>query len=180
VVAALLAFPCAARCYAEQRVRITGGADESGQNYAWTVENLYTSPVVGLEFPHFRADTFFAPAGWSKEGTTNLVHGGERPRPGVCRASVSSPEQGLAPGQSATFGLRLARAGALRRPGTVTVRFADHTVVAVGGVELPTAEPFSERMGMALGLGALLAILVIAEVHRRRRRAASVQKPSEA
>ena len=40
------------------QVRITGGPDPSGHNYAWTVANEDTSPIVRVEFPHIHADLF--------------------------------------------------------------------------------------------------------------------------
>ena len=57
----LVASPAAAQ---ENLVVIEGEPDESGHNYQWTVTNQHDSPIVEIEFPHFRADLFTAPEGW--------------------------------------------------------------------------------------------------------------------
>ena len=83
----------APRTAAQQpKVTISGGADTSGQNYRWTVTNHYGSPVVYIQFPHYHADTFFAPDGWEKE-CTNLIRVGARNAPGTCTARADSPEK---------------------------------------------------------------------------------------
>jgi hypothetical protein len=95
--------------------------------------------------------------------------GGGKDAPGWVRTSVSDPAEGIPSGGSAKFEMRLARAGALPRPGTVAVRFADGTEVTVANVELPTAQSFLERNAMLIGLAAILVIALL--VHLRRRRA---------
>ncbi|MFQ5804855.1 MAG: hypothetical protein ACE5I3_00230 [Phycisphaerae bacterium] len=157
----------------EPAVTITGGADGTGQFYEWKVTNNHTSPVVYIEFPHFRGDTFSAPAGWAQEWKNRAMVGGGKPAPGWVRTSVKDPAQGISPGDSARFVLRVSRAGADRRPGKVTVRFADRTEVTVADVELPTAKSFLERNVMGIGLAAIFALALL--VHFRRRR-----KPSPA
>jgi hypothetical protein len=160
----------APRTAAQQpKVTITGGADTTGQNYHWTVTNHYGSPIVYIQFPHYLADTFHAPDGWKKE-CINLIHVGASKKPGTCTASVDSPGKGIAPGRSAEFGMRLARGGGHhRRPGQVTVRFADGTETTVGGVELPTASTTSERLYALIGFALVFAIVVYVQVRRRRR-----------
>ncbi|HUU97787.1 MAG TPA: hypothetical protein VM487_18785 [Phycisphaerae bacterium] len=159
----------APRTAAQQpKVTITGGADASGQNYRWTVTNHYGSPVVYIQFPHYHADTFFAPDGWEKE-CTNLIGVGARNAPGTCTAWADSPEKGIAPGRSAEFSVRLAAVGAHRRPGQVTVRFADGTQTIVAGVELPTASTTSEQLYALIGFAMVFAIVVYVQVRRRRR-----------
>jgi len=166
----------APRTAAQQpRVTITGGADGSGQNYHWTVTNHYGSPVVYIQFPHYHADTFLTPDGWEKE-CTNLIHVGARKKPGTCTASVDSPGKGIASGHSAEFGMRLARGGGYhRRPGQVTVRFADGTQTIVGGVELPTASTTSERLYALIGFALVFVIVVYVQVRRRRKGAPAAQ-----
>lgn len=160
-------------------VTITGGADGTGQNYHWTVTNHYGSPVVYIQFPHYHADTFFAPNGWEKE-CANLIGPGARVVPGTCTAAVDSPGKGIAPGRSAEFGMRLARGGGHhRRPGQVTVRFADGTQTIVAGVELPTASTTSERLYALIGFALVFLIIVIVQT-RRRRKAPRAPEPDSA
>jgi len=49
------------------KVTITGRADKSGKQYVWTVTNEYCSAVVRVEFPHYMADLFTSPTGWTGE-----------------------------------------------------------------------------------------------------------------
>jgi len=155
------------------KVRITGGRDASGA-YWWTVENHYRSPIVYIQFPHYRADTFYAPDGWEK-ASTYLVNVGVPDRPGTCTAQVKDPRDGIGPERSAQFGMRIARAEARRGTGTVLVRFADGTATTVSGVELPCTFPVAPRYATVAGLAVLLALLVLVEARRRRlvRRAAA-------
>ncbi len=159
VMIGLLALGPSAAAQDPAPVHIRGGADGSGHNYEWVVENRGDQPVVWIEFPHFRADTFIPPTGWEFECTHLSRVGSGRPRPGVCRAWVESPAMGIAPGGSARFRMRIARAGALRRYGTVRVRLADGTEVSVGGVELPAAPSVGERYVLLIGLALLLGVI---------------------
>ena len=59
-----------------RRVTIVGGADATGHRYTWTVTNEDTSPIVYVEFPHYRANLFFSPHGWSTDESTFLVNVG--------------------------------------------------------------------------------------------------------
>lgn len=152
------------------KVTISGGADATAQWYAWTVTNHHSSPIVYVRFPHYHADAFSAPAGWKKE-CTYLVNVGVADRAGVCVASVEAAGAGIASGRSAEFGMRISRAGARRRPGRVTVRFADGTQAVVGGVELPTAATTPERLYALIGFGLVLGIVVLVQLRRRRKAA---------
>lgn len=166
----------APRTAAQQpKVTITGGADGSGQNYHWTVTNHCGSPVVYIQFPHYHADTFITPDGWEKE-CINLIRVGARNAPGTCTASVDSPGKGIAPGRSTEFGMRLARGGGHhRRPGHVTVRFADGTQTIVAGVELPTASSTSEQLYALIGFALVFVIIVIVQTRRRRKAPPAVE-----
>ena len=150
-------------------VVIRGGADASGQNYEWVVENRGGQSIVWIEFPHFRADTFTPPAGWQFECTHLARLGAGRPAPGVCRAWVDSPAMGIVPGSSARFYMRVARAGALRRFGSVRVRLADGTELSISGVELPTAPSAGERYVLLAGLALLLAIVAFVAYRNQRK-----------
>ena len=154
----------------DAKVTITGGVDDSGQNYNWRVTNNYSSPIVSIQFPHFRGDLFTAPKGWSQEWK-NQVKLGAKIAPGWCRTTAFKPEEdGIRRGRWLDFHMRLARGGAMARLGTVTVRFADDTEVQVSNVEVPTAKSFIEENAMGFGLAVLFVIALL--VHFRKRKKA--------
>jgi len=150
-------------------VAVEGGADFSGHNYTWTVTNRHSASIVHVSFPHFRADLFQAPPGWVTK-CTNLVGVGVADPRGECAAESAPPVDGIRPQRSAQFTMRIAAAGAQRRTGTVTVRFADGREAQVAGVELPQSEPKSEQFMPLMGLGVIFAIFVIIVACRRRPR----------
>ena len=145
---------------------VSGGADESGHRYAWTVTNETDRAIVELRFPHYRATLFFAPDGWTTDQSTNIVNVGVPDRPGVCVARASTPGRRIQPRHSATFTMQTAD-GAKRRAGTVTVRFVDGAELSVGGVELPHREGLGERYVSLIGLGAIFAAWMLARSLRR-------------
>jgi hypothetical protein len=150
-----------------ERVEISGGNDGSGQNYQWTVTNRHTSPIVDIVFPHYQADTFIIPEGW-KQACTNLAVIGSENLPGECRGYVETPAQGIAPGSTATFGMRLARIGAdYRGSRMATVKFADGTQTQVQ-VVVPVAQSFWQRFLPAIVMGVLLLVAFV--LHARRKR----------
>jgi len=157
----------------DAQVSIEGGADEedpSGHNYTWTVTNHHASPIVSVEIPHYRADTFTAPKGWKTE-CTYLVGIGVPDKPGVCRAMPESPGAGLVRGASAEFRMRIAGGGTTPQPGRgrVLVRFADGSETAVEGVEVPQAPAASTRYIPLIGLAAIFAAVVAVREYRRRK-----------
>ncbi len=157
-------------------VTITGGPDTSRQNYTWRVTNHHNAPIVFIEFPHYRGDNFAAPRGWKIEWKNRMMLGA-RDAPGWCRVSVETGADGIAPGRSAQFGMRLARGGAPARPGRVTVRFADGTEYVVPGVILPTRPGFWERNIMSIGLGVIFVIVVAVHLRRRAKANAAASGP---
>lgn len=169
---AAVCFGLIVHAAADDRVTITGGADGTGQNYEWTVQNNDPSArIVEVDFPHFHADIFIVPdpdlwqqecTGMANAGSTTAQEGG------VCRAWVEDPRRGIARGFSAVFRMRVSRAGAQRRYGNVTVKFADGTRTVVSGVELPTEQTFGERYIMAIGLGVILLVLVLMRTRSKR------------
>lgn len=165
----------AGRAEPQPLVTITGGADGSGQNYSWTITNRHSSPIVFIEIPHYRADTFVTPAGWQQE-CTNLMIAGQAREPGVCRAWPKPNASGLTPGRSAEFALRVAREGAQRRTGTVLVKFADGTQVSIPGVEVPTRESVPERFAALIGMALIVGLLIVFQL-RARRKAVSARPP---
>ena len=155
--AAWLVLPAAAR--AQDKVTITGGSDETGHNYSWTVNNHHTTAIVTVVFPHYQADLFVPPSGWESENT-HMVATGEATSPGTCTAKVSNPADGIASGASATFTLRVGPRGAKRGSGDVLVRFADGTETTVV-TEVPTRELFLGRYLGLVGLGVMFGIFLL-------------------
>lgn len=159
-------------------VTISGGSDPSAHNYAWTVTNRHTSPIVHVEFPHYHADTFFAPEGWSKQSTF-LLGVGVADKPGLCTATAKSPSDGIAPGRSAEFGMRIGGEGAPRGSGTVQIRFADGSDTTVNNVELPERATAGTRYMPLIGLAAIFAIWIAIKARRSRRAAPAESGDSE-
>ena len=154
-------------------VTITGGADQTAHNYSWTVRNHDTSPIVYLEFPHYRADLFTTPAGWEQKGTTYLVNIGVADKPGVCIARPVPPHPGIVRGASASFGMRVAQRRGLLGKNTVTVRFADGKEVRVKDVELPVPPEETSKYVPLIGMGVLFVVFVAYRTIRNRRAAGS-------
>lgn len=140
------------------RVVIAGGADQSGHQYSWTVTNQHDGPIVRIAFPHFRADLFFAPEGWSTDKSTYIANVGVPDQPGVCVAEVGSHSAGIKEGGSETFRMQISARGAQRGRGPVTVTFADGTQTRVAGVELPQRPQVSERFITLIALTAAIAV----------------------
>lgn len=152
---------------AGRHVIIIGGADVSGHNYEWTVTHDYDSPIVSLEFPHYMADAFGTPDGWTQK-ITNLL-GGRKGRPGICLAESA---EGLPAGQSAVFRLRIGPRGTPRGEGDVVVRFADGSEELVRA-ELPVRESFLGQHTSLIGLGAIFVLLLIRTLSKGRQRPAA-------
>lgn len=185
--ALVLAAACSATAHAQpsagstlvDRVRIVGGAaDGTGQNYEWTVTVSGSLPLVRIEFPHYHADTFTAPPEWQRD-LTNPERPGTTISRGVGVAWVEKDSlHAISDGRSAKFSMRVARVGADRRRGNVTVTFADGSVVTISGVELPSEASFGERYGMTIGIGVLLAAFLAYQVRRRMKSTASNPPPA--
>lgn len=157
---------------ADVRATVVGGADPSGHVYTWRIGHEHTSPLVGVEFPHYMADVFTAPEGWAVE-CTHLIGQGGRPARGVCVARVETDGRGLPAGREAEFTMRIAPAGTPRGTGSVKLSFADGTTLTVGGVEVPIPTPVSDRLIVPAGLAAILIIIVAVGARKRRRRASA-------
>jgi len=179
VVLAALATGAAA---APPKVEITGGHNPAAHSYVYMVSNRSDSPIVGVEFPHYRADTFTAPEGW-QTASTFLVNVGVPDKPGVCKAFVERPSQGIPSNAKAEFALRIAPDGEQPVPasGEVVVRFADGSETTVADVEVPRPRQSRyQQLFEILGLGLLVAVWlgVRAILHRRRRRGEPVETAS--
>lgn len=164
----------------DRLVEIDGGlADDTRQNYQWTVTNRHTSPIVCVEFPHYHADMFIVPEGWSTRGTTYLVNVGVPDKPGVCVARPEASHSGIPPGGARRFGMRIAASGALVGEGNVTVRFADGSATVVSGVVLPVPPPYNFKFLPLVGAAIIFVAWVMIRTIRDRRRA-SVVHPNAA
>ncbi|MHC4065377.1 MAG: hypothetical protein ACYSUI_12905 [Planctomycetota bacterium] len=162
----------------EPRVRIDGGADTWG-NYEWTVTNNYRSPIVYVEFPHYRADGFSAPPGWSTKCRHLVGAATDEQGPPMCSASAAAPDLGISRGGSATFQMRIAPSGAHRGSGQVTIRFAGGETATVAGVQLPGPEPAAEKYARLIGFGVLFVVFLIARaIWVRRRRSGHSADPA--
>lgn len=145
-------------------VAVEGGADSSGQVYAWRLVNRSDKPVARIAFPHFHADLFTPPPGWAQD-CTYLVNQGVPDRAGVCEAVA--PEGGWLPGATADITMRIAASGAVRAPGRITITFVDGGVAHVDGVELPHAPSNLERFVPLMAFGAAIVIVLIRRALRR-------------
>jgi hypothetical protein len=150
------------------QVTIEGGPDATGQSYVWTVTNNHASAIVHIEFPHYRANLFFAPNGWTTE-CTNLEAVGVRDPTGVCSASIEDSMGGHAESRSTTFRMQIGGRGAKRGLGAVVVRFADGVTQTIAGVPVPTAEQLGDRNVPLIGLSTMFIIFVVARAARHRR-----------
>lgn len=146
-------------------VSIRGGADESGQNYSWTITNDYDSPIVFIEFPQYRAAVGFPPEGWKSELTNPRGEGG---RTGSFAVSVERATDGIAPGESEHFRLQVTTGGAPRGKGRVLIRFADGTTIRIRA-EVPIKESLADRNVSLIGLGLIFAVFLFFRVFKGRR-----------
>ncbi len=157
--------------FAQQpRVTITGGADEAGTMYHWTVTNHHTSPVIYVEFPHYRATIFFAPNGWSTDQSTHLVTAGHTVQPGLCVAHVQSGVVGIGSQRNADFRMQISPGEVQRVSGKVTLQFADGSKIVVRGVELPQRQALGDRYISLIGLGCIFILIIVIRTLKEKRR----------
>ena len=157
-----------ARAEAASPASIEAGPDALGNAYQWTITNGHVSPIVRVEIPHYRANLFFAPKGWTFT-CTNLVGIGAADEPGLCVATAGAASDGIAPGRSAVFGLQLASGSVKRGFGEAVVGFADSSTHKISGVLVPVPETLRDRYIPLIGLGTILAVFVIYQVARGRK-----------
>jgi hypothetical protein len=148
------------------KATIAGGADETGHEYRWTLTNRCKSPIVYVEFPHYHADVFSVPPGWTQR-TTYLVNVGVEDRPGICAATAPSGD-GIGPGQSGDFSMRITASGANVGKGNVKVRFDDGTETVVADVTLPQPNPTDVKFLPLIGLAVIFVVVVVIREWRRR------------
>ena len=159
------AFGAATSTPAAPVVTITGGADETGQTYTWTITHDHPSPIVRVEFPHYRGGWSIPPEGWTSEITNRGGTGGRR---GKFIASAGDPSQGIARGDSAEFRLVLVPEGTPRGHGDVLVCFSDGSEVLVHA-QVPVKESTADRSVTLIGLGLIFGIFLLTRVLKRKR-----------
>ena len=146
-------------------VAISGGADNSGYKYSWTITNDHDSPIIFVEIPQYRAAVGSPPEGWKSELTNPRGEGG---RTGFFRSEVSAGVDGIAPGESATFHLQVSVGGTPRGKGDVLIRFADETETRVRA-ELPIKEAPADRNVSLIGLSLIFAVFLVVRAVKRRK-----------
>ncbi len=166
----LLAVMSAAPRAAADEVRavITAVVDETGQNYGWTVTNRYYSPIVSIEFAHYKGHLLFAPEGWSVD-CTNLFRIGWQDETGVCRATCDSPAAGIVGQRSEVFKMHVGDRGVAPGPGNFLVRFVSGESYTVTGVPLPARYEVEGKYASLLGLGSIFLLWLIYRWLSRRR-----------
>ncbi len=168
--AAIVLLALSASALAQPQVTITGGADRSGQNYAWTVTHDHDSPMVSIEFPHYMADICNGPDGWTIQLTGFLGADGLE---GICSAEST---EGLSRGVPLVFKLRVGPQGTPRGQGDVLVRFSDGTEVKVRA-QVPIKPSFVAGHLSLFGLGGVFVLLVLIRLLRRKKTDAPPTEP---
>ena len=171
LLAAIVLLARSASAPAQPQVTITGGVDESGHNYVWTVTHERDAPIVAVELPHYMADICSGPEGWSTQLTNVLGHKG---RTGVY--TIKSAD-GLPRGEQATFQLRVGPLGAPVGRRDALVRFGDGAEVKVR-VQVPVKPSFLGGHLSLVGLGAVFVLRLIRAVKKRRRHSAAPADPA--
>ena len=149
---------------------ITGGVDETGLLYRWSVTHDEPSGLARLEFPHFRGAWVRVPEGWDGELTHPRGEGG---RDGVCVYLARSRDANIPPNTPAIFELGLVADGTPRAQREVIATFGDgRTAVALA--EVPIPEAAADRYISLIGLGGIFLLFLIARAFRRGRQARNV------
>lgn len=153
-------------------VQIFGGPDDSGHNYSWTIENDYAAAIVRVEFPHYLADLFTPPNGW----TPTITHPAwEGPAAGTCTAVANDVAHGIKRGGSGVFTMRIGpysgMSGVRTDLGKVRVTFSDGVAVEIVA-KVPVGESLLSRYVTLIGFGliATMAMLIRSVRARRLRR----------
>lgn len=146
-------------------VAISGGADDSGKKYSWTIKNEHDSPIIFVEIPQYKAALRFPPDGWESKLTNPRGLGG---RTGFFTSQAGTAADGIAPGASATFRLTVSASGTPRGKGEVLIRFADKTETRVR-TAVPIKEALADRNVSLIGLGLIFAVFLVIRVARRRK-----------
>ncbi len=146
-------------------VAVSGGADDSGQNYSWKITNEYDSPIIFVEIPQYKAGVGIPPEGWKSKLTNPRGLGG---RTGFFTSQVDTAADGIAPGESATFRLTVTVRGTPRGKGDILIRFADETETRVRA-EVPIKETLADRYVSLIGLGLIFGVFLVVRAVKRRK-----------
>ncbi len=156
-VAVLLMMVTGSSAWASDRVDVRGEVDKSGHNYRWAVTNRDDSPIVAVEFDHYRGDTCVPPGDWEQEFTNKHSIDSEA---GLCRGSTTKAN-GIRKGESEVFQLRINARGAPVGEGVVRISFADGSQVSVVSVMPVKPSSIVERYGTLVGMGGLVGVFVL-------------------
>lgn len=155
----------------DARAVIAAVVDKLGQRYEWTVTNHHNSPIVSIEFTHYKGHLLFAPDGWSGN-CTNLFRGGWKNETGECRVECDAATTGIAAWRSKVFRLHVGDRGVSPGPGDFVVRFASGETYTVTGVPVPVLFVGEGQYTSVIGVGSIV-LLWLAYRWLRRRRAPS-------
>jgi len=143
------------------QVVVTGGADATGHNYEWVVENRGAKPIHEIVVPEANADLVLPGEDWASEWTKPTIFRG-----GYYTLRANAPAAALVPGAKRTIRMRISRSGAMRAAGSFTFRFDDGSEETVGAIETPRGHTVLERATVPVTMGlAFIAFLL----WRRRR-----------
>lgn len=164
----MLAMVAARAMAAGPSAAVTGGCDPSGHNYEWTIVHDHESPLVYVEIPHFRADMFSAPDGW----TTEIINQNSPDlQPGKCIAQVTALSTGLRRGEKGEFTMRINAASAQKGRRAMRLRFADRAeidVMATIPIEYSSLERYLVPLVLGGSFGLYLLVITIRSNRRRR------------
>ena len=127
--------------------------------YTYQITNLATGNITHLEIPYHHSYYFQVPDGW--ESNTEG---------GIFRAWTKDPRQGIKPGQTAEFSLRVSSAGAVLGLTSATVGFDSGAKVTLTDVWAPVPEPRWTILLVVLGIVAIVLVHTVLLSRRDRRR----------
>lgn len=142
------------------KAEVVATVDDTGQNYEWAVTNHHYSPIVAIEFAHYKGHLLFAPQGWSVD-CGNLYDIGWKDETGVCRAECDAAADGIIARRTKTFRMHVGDRGVDPGPGDFIVRFADGERYTVAGVPLPVPYRVEGRYVSLIGLGAIFLLFLV-------------------
>ena len=180
IIASLVAMTAAITPSAsadDARAAIAAVVDKLGQRYEWTVTNHHDSPIVAIEFTHYKAHLLFAPDGWSGD-CTNPFREGWKNDTGECRITCDAATNGIAVTRSMIFKLHVGDRGVSPGPGDFVVRFASGETYTVTGVPVPVIFVGEGQYSSLIGVGSI-ALLWLAYRWLRRRRVSNTGSQSD-
>lgn len=151
-------------------VTITGGQDVQNRFlWRWAVTNNGESPIVSMQFPHFRAKSLFYPKhGWTEE-VTHRTGLGAKEENGVFILRTDDPSAAVQPGGTIEIGLEVGRRGAHGVPCAVVVTLADGRTIEIPRVDCPQQQAVLARNAKLIGLAAMFGVFVLYRYAKGRR-----------